>query len=126
MATWCRSATGPVPFTQMPPTSLVHPDVRLPVVARPRGLPMTPDPDVAATHPVPEAADPDVSGCRRSTDHLHLRRRRRGEHDLTGEAWLHRGDDTAAESGQGGDRCDSECALPCSKAGCLKSAHGSS
>jgi hypothetical protein len=76
-----KLATNPVAFGHVPAVTPLNPAVGFPTVSGAPSGPMTPDPDVPATHPIPVPAHPDIARTRGNTVGFHYRRRRRdGDH----------------------------------------------
>src|SRR4029077_12921810 len=68
----------PATAVHVPAVTLTAPGVRHPAVARSRRFPAAGTPGIAPALPEPGAADPDIAGARRDTDHL-----------VPGRGWLH-------------------------------------
>src|SRR4029077_16633594 len=66
----------PATALHVPAVALTPPGVRHPAVARSRGFPVSGMPGVPPAFPEPGAADPDITGRGRDTDHLVPRRGR--------------------------------------------------
>lgn len=73
-----------MPGAQSPAVALANPLVRHPVVAGTARDPMAPNPYMAATHPVPVAADPSESRLRGRTHDFDPGRGRRNHHHAVG------------------------------------------
>jgi hypothetical protein len=72
-----KSVPLPMTLGHMPAIALMHPMVGDPALVRMRALPVTADPLVAPTIPIPIATQPDISGGGRRTVFLDARWRRR-------------------------------------------------
>jgi hypothetical protein len=74
------SPSIPVPVVQSPVVAFAFPLMRYPVVSATRRLPVTFDPTMAASLPVPEARNPDIANGWRRSD-VFRTGRRRSNHD---------------------------------------------